>query len=101
MSDTQNKILKKWPWRLWADDEIRGWNDVDRESYIQEYLDHQLNVTVSQNKGDGYDNWRQNKKLIGNAHVMYNMLSLLLNCENLTIKQRDMIRELLEEINDD
>lgn len=101
MSDTQNKILKKWPWRLWADDEIRGWNDVDRELYIKEYLDHQLNVTVSKKNGDGYDNWRQNKNLIENAHVMYNMLCLLLNSENLATKQREMIRVLLEEINDD
>lgn len=99
MADTHNKILKKWPWRLFAHTLIWGYNEVDRESYIKDWLDHEFNVMVSRNEGEGFHDWKKNEPLIENAHNMYNLLAELSESENITVKQRKKISKLLKDIN--
>lgn len=101
MKNKQNEILEKWPWRLFTHTLVWGYNEVDRESYIKDWLDHEFNVTVSKNKGEGFSDWKRNESLIENAHNMYDLLVELYKSKNITSKQREMIREILEEINDD
>lgn len=101
MKNKQNEILKKWPWRLFANTLIWGYNEVDRESYIKDWLDHEFNVTVSENKGEGFNDWKKNEPLIENAHNMYDLLVELYESKNITLEQRKTIHKLLKKINDD
>ena len=95
------KYIKKWPWQLFASNIIYGYNEVDKESYIKDWLDHEFKVTVSKNEGECFFDWRKNKSLIKNAHNMYNLLVELYESENATVKQRKTIHKLLKKINDD
>ena len=101
MKHKQNEILQKWPWQLFANTLIWGHNEVDNESYIKDWLDHEFNVAVSQNKGEGFFDWKKNEPLIENAHNMYDLLVELYESENITVKQRKTIHKLLKKINDD
>ena len=101
MKNKQNEILKKWPWRLFAHTLVWGYNEVDRESYIKDWLDHEFEVTVSHNDGEGFSDWKKNEPLIENAHEMYDLLVELYESENITAQQRKTIHKLLKKINND
>ena len=101
MAGKKSNFYKKWPWQLFANTIIWGYNEVDRESYIKDWLDHEFNVTVSQDEGEGFFDWKKNEPLIENAHNMYDLLVELYESKNITIKQRKTIRELLKKINND
>jgi hypothetical protein len=89
----------KWPWQLFTSNEIWGYNEVDRESYIKDWLDHEFNVTVSRNKGEGFFDWKINESLIENAPNMYDLLVQLYQSKNITDKQKKQIKQLLMIIN--
>ena len=96
---SMSKILKKWPWELFASNLVWGYNEVDREPYIRDWLDHEYKVTVSHNKGEGFNDWKKNENLIENAHRLYDILAELSEAENLTKEQKSQITQLLKAVN--